>query len=127
VLRLAAVRAINPTVVIEIVLAVMLLGVDAFALDVLSMIQTGALLASHHAVGLGAVFHVVYMLLASFEPVGFARRQAARSDTLIDTSLLIGFALIDPRRIGLGESKYGKNKGKHGEGLGDFHVFSPDG
>ena len=101
----------------------MLLSVDTLALHVLRVIQTGALLASHHTIGLGAVFHVVYMLLATLKAIGFARRQAARGDTLIDTALLIDFALINTRRIGLCESKYRKNKGKHCDGLGDFQVF----
>jgi hypothetical protein len=109
--------------VLEIVLAIMLLAVDTATLNILNLMQAGALTAGHDAVSLGAALHIVDMLLATLKAIGFARRQAARGDTLIDTALLIDFALIDTRRIGLCESKYRKNKGKHCDGLGDFQVF----
>ncbi len=123
----AAARTINAAVVVEIVLAVVLLGIDAAALDFLRLMQAGALTAGHDAVGLGAVFHVINMLLAAIQTVGFALGQAAGSDTLIDALLLIGLALIDTRRIGLGKGQGRQNKGKDGDGLDDFHVFSPGG
>jgi hypothetical protein len=111
---------------IEVMLTIMLLGVDALALYILRLMQAGALAARHDAIGLGAIFHVVDMLLAALEAIGFALCQSARGNALINALFLIGLTLIDTRRIGLGKSQRRQNKGKDSKGLDDFHVFSPD-
>jgi hypothetical protein len=121
--RLAATRTINPAVVVVIVLTVVLLRVDPAALDFLRLMQAGALTARHDAIRLGAVFHVVDMLLTAIQTVGFALGQAAGSDTLIDALLLVGLALIDTRRVGLGKGQGRQNEGQYGDGLDDFHDF----
>jgi hypothetical protein len=118
-----AARTINAAVVVVVVLAVMLLCVDAAALDFLRLMQAGALAAGHDAVGLGAVFHVIDMLLTAIQTVGFALGQAAGSDALIYTLLLIGLALINTRRIGLGKGQRRQNEGKYGKGLDGSHDF----
>jgi hypothetical protein len=120
---LTAARTIDPAVVVVIVLAVVLLRVNAAALDFLRLMQADTLAPGHHAIGLGAVFHIVDMLLAAIQTVGFALGQAAGSDSLIDASFLIGLTLINARRIGLGKSQGGQNEGKYGDGLDDFHDF----
>src|SRR5574343_135639 len=115
--------AIDAAVVVVVVLAVMLLAMDAGALRVLRLMQAGALAAGHDTVGLGAVFHVIDMLLAAFQAIGFALGQAAGGNALVDALLLVGLALIDARRIGLGEGQRRQNDGKEGDGLDGFHVF----
>jgi hypothetical protein len=88
--------------VVVVVLTVVFLGVDAAALHILRLMQAGALATRNDTVGLGAVLHVIDMLLAAVETIGFTLGQAAGSDALIDTLLLVGLALIDTRRVGLG-------------------------
>jgi hypothetical protein len=121
--RSTAAQTINPAVVVVVVLAVVFLRGDAAALDFLRLTQAGALAARHNAIGLGTVFHIIDMLLAAFDAVGFAFSQLTGSDTLIDALLLIGLTLIDTRRVGLGKNQGGQDKGKDGDGLDDFHDF----
>jgi hypothetical protein len=121
--RLAAMRVIDHAVMVEIVLAVMFLGVDTTTLDVLRVIDLGTLLASHNTVSLGACLHVANALLAAFETIGFALGKAARGNALFDAALLIGFALIDTRCIVLSEGERRQGEGKYGDDLDDFHVY----
>jgi hypothetical protein len=121
----AMARAINPAVVVVIVLAVVLLAIDTVALHILGLMDAGALLTGHDTVGLGPVLHVVDALLATFQTIGFALGQAAGSDTLIDATLLIGLTLIDTRRIGLGEGQGRQDDGNGGECFDGLHDFPP--
>jgi len=119
-------RAVDPTIVIVIVLTIMFLRGDAAALDVLCLVQAGALATRHHAIRLGAVFHVVDALLSAFEAIRLALRQATRGHPLIDTLLLIGLALIDARRIGLGEGQDRQRKRNGGQHFEVVHFFLLD-
>jgi hypothetical protein len=66
------------------------------------------------------------MLLAALEAIGFARRQATRGDTLLDTLFLIGLALIDTRGIGLGEGQDRQRKRNGGQHFEVLHFFLLD-
>lgn len=101
----AACGAVDTAVVIEIVLAVVLLAIDAVALHILGVLNAGTLAAGDHAISLGAVFHVIDALLAALQAVGLTLGQTAGSHALVDSAFLIGLALVNARRIGLGKSK----------------------
>ena len=104
---------IDDTIVVVVVLAVVLLRVDSPALGILGMMQSGPLLLGDHAVRPGTVFHAGDTHLIPFQTPGFALCQAAGACALLDAGLLIGFALIDMRRGGLGknQNRQGKTKG----------------
>jgi hypothetical protein len=121
--RLTMTWAVDAAVMVVIMLAVVFLRVNPAALHFLCLMQAGALTARHDAVRFGAVFHVIDMLLTTVEAIGFALGQAARGDALIDTLLLVGLALIDARRVGLGKSERRQDEGKSGDSLDDFHDF----
>ncbi len=104
--------AIHATVVVEVVLPIVLLSGNAAALHVLCLAYPGAFARSHHAVGLGAGFHVLHALLAGFEAARFARRQLAGGNALLNADFLIGLALVDDRR-GLGEGGNGNGGDEH--------------
>jgi len=106
-------------------LAIVFLAINAIALHILRLMDAGAFLTGHHTIGLGAIFHVVDALLAALQAVGFALRQAAGGDALIDATLLVGLALINSRRVGLGESESRQNDGNGGNGFDGFHDFPP--
>jgi len=112
---------------IEIVLTVMLLLIDTAAFDILRFVQTRALTTGHHTIGLGAVFHVLDMLLATLHAIRFALGKRPRGHALIDALLLIGLALIDARSISLGKNSGRQKKGKYGDSLQmllhDFLLF----
>lgn len=65
-------RTVGTPIVIEIMLPVVLLAIDAVALDMLGFPDAGALTTSYHAIGLGPVFHVINMLLAALKAIRFA-------------------------------------------------------
>lgn len=121
--RLAVIATIDTTIVVVVVLPVMLLGVDAMALDILGIMQVGALLSRHDTVGLGTSFHVGDVLLAAPQAVCLIPGQATRGDALIDSALLVHLALIDPWRICLGKSQAGQDGGKGYKGVTGFHDF----
>jgi len=108
---------------VEIMLAIMLLGIDTITLRVLRDMQTGPLALGDDTIGLGTIFHVVHAQLTVFQTIGFALGQAAGSHTLIDTLFLVGLALVDTRRIGLGKSQDGQSDGNGNNGLDAFHDF----
>jgi hypothetical protein len=114
---------IDNAVVIEVVLAIMLLRVNMTALHVFGMAQAGTLTARHLAIRLGPRFHVFDMLLATLETIGFTLGQAARGNALIDTLFLIGLALVDARRVALGEGQNRQGEREQNDGLDGFHDF----
>jgi hypothetical protein len=114
---------IDNTVVIEVVLAIMLLRVNMAALHIFGMAQAGTLTAGHLAIGLGPRFHVFDMLLAALEAIGFTLGQATRGNTLIDALFLIGLALVDARRIALGEGQNRQGEREQNDGFDGFHGF----
>jgi hypothetical protein len=120
---LATMRAIGTAIMVVVVLGIMLLGVNMAALRILRLMQSRPLLAGHYTIGLGAVFHIVYALLATLQSSGFTLRQTARCDALIDPLLLIGLPLINPWGIGLGKSQDGKSQRNGDDRSEIFHVF----
>lgn len=104
----AATRAVGLAIVVEIMLAVVLLAIDALTFDVGGMLETRSFLGRHLAVGLGLVFHRLEMLLAFFEASRFPGGQRSGTDTLFDAFFLIELALIKARG-GLGEGRECKN------------------
>jgi len=108
---------------IVVVLAIVLLRVDAVALPILGTMQLGALLPGDYTVGLGTILHILDVLLTAFQAVGLTTGQATRSLALFDASLLIGFALIDTRRIGLSKSQDGQSKDNGDNGGFDLFHF----
>ena len=85
---------------IEIVLTVMFLPINALAFDVLGMLKVGAFLLRHHAVRLGLVFNTLQMILPALETCRLLLRQRPGLNALLDTLFLIGLALVENRRIG---------------------------
>jgi hypothetical protein len=68
----ATTRAIYFAVVVEVVLTVVFLPIDVAALLVLRVLDMGTFPARHHTIGFSAVFHILDMLLAALQAVGFA-------------------------------------------------------
>jgi uncharacterized membrane protein YgcG len=93
--------AVVLAVLIEVVLAVVLLSMDAPTLRFLCMVHARFFLLGHRAVGLDALFDVFHMGLAFFQPRRFALGQRAGLRALLDALLLVFLPLIDARRIGL--------------------------
>ncbi len=117
-------RPIDPTVMVEIVLTITLLLANPTTLDFLRFVQTGALAAGHHTVGLGTGFHILDMLLTALQAIRFTLGQRTGGRALIDALLLIGLTLVDTRGSGLGESGRRQKKGKYGDDLQMlFHGF----
>ena len=116
-------RAVHEAVVVVVVLPIMLLFGDAPALHILRLMDACPLTRCNNAIGLGPGFHVLDSLLSCLETARFTRCQFARRNALLDARFLIDLALIDDRRIRLGNSGNGNGGGKHGyEHLG-LHVF----
>ena len=120
---MSAGRTILAAVVVEIVLAVMLFAVDMAALHILSMLDPVLLAARHLAVGGSPRFHAIDMGLAALQTSGFTRGQAAGGFALLNAALLIQFALLHARGLGLGKERNGQNGGQQ-QGAG-FHDGSP--
>jgi hypothetical protein len=110
--------------VVEVVLAVVLLAVDALALHVLGMLDAGLFLGRHLAVGGGLVLHVLHPLLALLHAGGLLLGQRAGLHALVDALLLVGLALVDARGgRGLGQRRQGHGGGQQGGGdRGRFHA-----
>lgn len=124
---LATARTVNAAVMVEIMLAIMLLGIDTITLRVLRHMQTGPLALGDDTIGLGTIFHVVHALLTVFQTIGFALGQAAGSHTLVDALLLVGLALVDTRRIGLAKARTGRAMATATTALMLFMTFSSNG
>jgi len=125
-LRAMTVRAIDLSVMIEIMLAIMFLAVDTLAFNVLGMLQARALLAGYHAIRLGLGFHLVDMTFLTFKTLHFAPGQRARFLALLDAAFLIGLTLIDVgglRRLRERGQRQRGNDGSHKQ-LG-LHLISP--
>lgn len=90
--------AIAATVLVEIVLAIMLLPIDALTLHFLRMVHARFFLPGHRAVGLGALFDIFHMGLALLQACRFALGQRAGLRALVDALLLVLPPLIDVRR-----------------------------
>src|SRR5262245_39943253 len=100
------------------VLAVVLLVVDAAALDVLGTLDALELAPADCAVSEGAVFHPVPVILAALEASGLAPRQFARLDALVDALLLAVLAAVDDLLVGIGECGGGGAEAQRGGGSG---------
>ena len=85
---------------IEIVLTVMFLPINALAFNVLGMLQVGAFLLRHHTIRLGLVFNTLQTILPALETCRLLLRQRPGLNALLDTLFLIGLALVENRRIG---------------------------
>jgi uncharacterized membrane protein YgcG len=92
--------AVVLAVLIEVVLAVVLLSMDAPTLRFLRMMHARFFLLGHRAVGLDALFDVFHMGLALLQSLGFGRGQAAGLHALVDALLLVLLPLVDVRRAG---------------------------
>jgi hypothetical protein len=88
-------------VVIEVVLTVVLLPVDASAFLVFRVFQPSAFFGRHLAVALGRGFHGLDVRFATLETIGFMRGQTAGLNSLVDALLLVLLPLVDVRRVGL--------------------------
>src|SRR5439155_20426040 len=79
------------------VLLVVPLAVDLLALAVLRLLDAGALLLGHLAVGGGALFHLLHPRLAFLQPRRLLLGELTLLLSLLDAPLLVGLALVDAR------------------------------
>ena len=90
----------------------MLLARDRFAVAVRFAIELDALFLRDYTVGLRFFLVLLQLVFALFETVGFALGQFAGFHTLFDAFFLVGLALVDAGRRGLG-----KGAAREGEGV----------
>src|SRR5262245_62639738 len=100
------------------VLAVVLLVVDAAALDVLCALDALELAPADRAVGEGSVLHPVHVILAALEASGLAPSQRTRLDALVDALLLAILAAVNDLLVGIGECGGGGAEAQRGGGSG---------
>lgn len=96
--------AIHLTVMIEIMLHIVLLTIDAAAFHLLRMMQACAFFLGYDTIRLGIRLHLINPAFLTFQSIGFTLRQCARRLALLDTTLLIGLTLINDWRLRLSES-----------------------
>jgi hypothetical protein len=111
------------TIVVEIVLTIMFLLVNALALHVLSVVELLPLLFGHDTIRFGLRLHILDMRLSLFDLHRLLRRQATRCKPLLDACDLIGFALINARRIVLCLRDQRRDDADKGNELDDIHAF----
>gem|GEM_PF-4266993 len=121
-------RPVALTVMIVIMLTIMFLIKNMATLHILGMAQFLSFLFRHNTIRLGLAFHVGNMLLATFQSLILFLRQRATSCPLLNACLLLHFALVDLRRIGLGKCGLGKSRkwqhdAKCSKSLGGLHGF----
>jgi hypothetical protein len=115
--------AVAPAIVVEIVLTIMLLRINAMTFHFLGMMQMGTLLTGHNAVSPGLRLDISDALLALIQARRLSLGQAARCDTLLDACFLIDLALIDARGVCLGHGQHGQAQAKNCNDLDAFHNY----